>query len=229
VLEGAEHHVGRHELDGRALADPGQRRSGRDPQRLAVREVERPAGGEDVAAAGPQPGERESLEGSAVHRLERDLRPLRSQLAVPDHLREADRHREAPGVDPQAVGRLRAQEREVEAGVARVVVVAQQRQHGQERGVALGAVDEVAADAEEEPVDPDLQPRPQPSQGAIGLDERDGIGPLLPEEAVDLHLDAVPLALLIHGVGILGRGERGGSGERGEQEGAFHERGFYTR
>ena len=101
VLEIAEVHVRRQQLDRRLFPDPGEGGRGGDPHRLAVGEIKGALLGEHVAAARPEAGERQALEGPAVRRLQSRRRTLRPQVAVPDHLGEAHRHGEPARVESQ--------------------------------------------------------------------------------------------------------------------------------
>jgi hypothetical protein len=172
MVEVAKAHVRSDELDSAALGHPRQRGCGCDPHRLAVREVEGAAGGEHMAAAGTKGGQGQALERPAVDRLQRRFRSLGAEVAVPDHLREPHRHREPPRVQSQG-SRIHADEREIEARVPRIVVVAQQRHHGRETGVPLAAEHEVASHPEQEAVDADLHARTHPRQRTVGLEEGD--------------------------------------------------------
>src|SRR5262249_50524704 len=82
---------------------------------------------------------------------------LGPQVAVPDHLRERDRHRDAPALELQPARRLEAREGEVQPGVAALVVVPQQRRLG--IGVLVAAEVEVAAHAKQQLLDPELEAR----------------------------------------------------------------------
>ena len=94
---------------------------------------------------------------------QRDRAALRAQVAVPDHLGQPDRHRERPPCS-RSQRRLEPSEGEVEAGVVRMVVVAEQRRRAGH--VVVAALVEVAADAQLEAADTDLQPRRRASAPA---------------------------------------------------------------
>ncbi len=189
---------------------------GPDPHRVPVRELERVPLREDVAAASVHAGDGQLLQRS--HRAEVDGggRALGTQVPVPDHLREADGHGEAAGLDAEGVDRAQAHPGQVQARVARLVVVAQERQRGHPRrgvGVVVGAVVEISAQADLEPLRVELAARLEPDEAAALGHERDLVRPLLPADAVQVE-GAAGLLLLVDGRwGLLGAGD-GGQGQQ---------------
>jgi hypothetical protein len=171
-----------------------------------------------------------ALQAAVIAGLEGDGAALRAQVAVPGHLREGDRHQEPPALDPQPRHRVQFQEREIEAGVPRVVVVADERQRrdvGRQQRVLVAAVVEVAADAEDHLAAPELEPGTQlDPPPVVVLRRRRVFRPLLAREAVAVELCAEIVAGLIDRLRLLGEsgsaaGERNEHGEPGQR--TFHD------
>jgi hypothetical protein len=164
---------------------------------------------------------------------------LRPQVAVPDHLGERHRHEEAAAHGHHGPERHLAP-REVQPGVARLEVVADDR--GRQRGSAavrdlvvdVVAVVETPSDARLEGPHGHLDPRARPEHVAIEVQELEGLlahrrdrdvpGPLVASDRVAGEPEGRVL-LLVDGRRVLGEGG-GRDGQRGEpgrgDEGAFH-------
>src|SRR5262249_53522755 len=106
---------------------------------------------------------------------------------------------------------------QVQPRVARDVVVAQ---HGQgharrRRQVVVVAVGEVAADAQLEPLGPELRPRLASQEVTVGVEERYVLRPLLAEQGLEVEAGGGRLLLLVDGRRRL----RGGGARRAERDG----------
>ena len=173
-----------------------------------------------MAASGINADEREARVRAEAEREGATLGP---QIAVPDHLGERQRHQEAPalhgdGAEPQA------SVREIEAQIARAVVVANDEDRGAQRRlvVAILTVVDGGADAEVERTGRVFVARPSLDAPARLVDrravvERNVARPLLTAEQVDVE---VAVLVLRCRPCVLGRGR--GHREEGQtqQEGA---------
>src|SRR3989441_5538501 len=171
----------------RARAEEARARGEQQPHAAVV---------EDVAAARGQEREAQARAGALVVRLQREGASLRPQVAVPQHLGQRHRHLEATALQARAAAHLPAREREVDAGVAGAVVVADDRLGGQV--VLVAAPVELAADAQRHLVDADLHAGQHAQPPAVLVaeaagDVEDSRRPLLPPQAVELELEAVLL------------------------------------
>ena len=174
---------------------------------------------------GPQPGDPQALQAPAVAQGQGEGASLRPEVLVPDHLRERDRHHEAAALDLHPGGRLEAREGQVHAGVARVVVVADEGLGGlagRRLRVLVLRVVEVAPHSQHELAHSELEPRAG-GAGASGPacvvcrgGHEDVPRPLLARQAVHVEAQAVLLVGLVDVV--LGAGGRGDEDQAGEGE-----------